>query len=84
MNKQVEIEFKDFMYEKMYGDKEDKQNAVPDVLLSDIHEKLGEKYVSCNAFGSPYIINEKEFTITSANKERMYITPKKSDAIFFK
>ena len=62
----------------MYGDKEEKQqNAVPDVILSGAHEKLGKKYVPYNDFGSLYITNEKEFTSTSANNERMHITPEK-------
>ena len=59
----------------MYGDKEEKQNAVPDVILSDVHEKLGNTYVSYNDFGSPYITNKKDFTNTRANNERMHITP---------
>ena len=45
MNKNVEIEYKDFMYQKMYGNKEEKQNAVPDMILSDLHDKLGKTYV---------------------------------------
>ena len=66
------------MYQKMYGDKEEKQqNTVPDVILSDVHEKLGETYVSYYDFGSPYIANEKEFTSTSANDETIHITPEK-------
>ena len=79
MNKKVEIEYKDFMFQKMYGDKEEKQQtAAPDVILSDVHEKLGETYVPYNDFGSPYITNEKEFTSTSTNNERMHITPEKN------
>ena len=61
----------------MYGDKEEKQNAVPDVILSDVHEKTGETYVPYNDFGSPYITNKKELTSTSANNESMHITPEK-------
>ena len=64
MNKEVEIEYKDFMYQNMYGDEEQKQNAVPLVILSDVHEKLGNTFVVYNGFGSPFIINEKEFTTT--------------------
>ena len=76
MNKEVEIKYKDFMYQKIYGDKEEKQTAVPDVILSDVHETLGNTYVPYNEFRSPYITNEKEFT-SSANNERMHITPEK-------
>ena len=43
----------------MYGDKEEKQNAVPDVILSDVHEKLGNTYVPYNDFGSPHKHNGK-------------------------
>ena len=81
MNKKVEMEYKDFMYQKMYGDKDGKQQtAVPDVILSDVHEKLGETYVPYDDFGSPYITNKKEFTSTSTNNERMHITPEKKKA----
>ena len=66
MNKTVEIKYKDFMYQKMYVDKEEKQNDVPDVILSDVCVKLGNTYVPYNDFGSPYITNKKEFTSTSA------------------
>ena len=41
MNKNVEIEYKDFVYQKMYGDEEEKPNTVPDVILSDVHKYLG-------------------------------------------
>ena len=58
MNKKVEIEYKDFMYQKLYGYKEEKQTAAPGMILSNAHEKLGEKYVLYNDFGSPYITNE--------------------------
>ena len=44
MNKKVEIEYKHFMYQKTYGDKEEKHTAVADVIFSDIDEKLGEIY----------------------------------------
>ena len=75
MNNKVEIEYKDFMYQKMFGDQEEKQQtAAPDVILSDAHEKLGETYVPYNDFGSPYTTNVKEFTSTSTNKETMLIT----------
>ena len=47
------------------------------MILSDVHEKLGNAYVPYNNFGSPYITNEKEFTITRANNEKMHITPEK-------
>ena len=78
MNKNVEIEYKNFMYQKMYGDKEEKQKTVPDVISSsDIQDKLGEEYVPYNDFESPYITNEEEFTSTSANNKRMHITPEK-------
>ena len=77
MNKNVEIEYKNFMYQKMYGDKEEKQKPIPDVILSDIEDKLGKNYVPYNDFESPYITNEEEFTSTSANNKRMHITPKK-------
>ena len=61
----------------MYGDKEEKQNAVPDMILSDVHEILSETYLPYDDFGSSYITNEKEFTSTSANNERMHIPPEK-------
>lgn len=77
MNKKIENDYKDFMYEKMYGAKEEKQNAVPDVILSDIQDKLGEEYEPYNDFESPYITNEEEFTSTSANNKGMHITPEK-------
>ena len=77
MNKNIEIEYKNYMYEKMYGDKEEKQQPFPDVILSDIQDKLGENYVPYNDFESPYITNEEEFTSTSANNKGMYITPEK-------
>ena len=58
----------------MDSDKEEKQNAVPDMILSNVHKKLGEAYVPNNDFGSPYITtNAKESTNT--NDERMHITP---------
>ena len=78
INKKVEIQYKDFMYQKMYVDKEkNQQTATPDVILRDVLEKLGETYVPCNNFGSPYITNEKEFTSTSANNETIHITLEK-------
>ena len=77
MNKNIEIEYKNYMYQKMYGDKEEKQKPVPDVILSDIQDKLGENYVPYNDFESPYITNEEEFTSTSANNKGMHITPEK-------
>ena len=57
--------------------KKKKQNAVPDVIQSDFNEKLINTYVPYNDFESPYIIDEKEFTSTSANNERMHTTPEK-------
>ena len=77
LNQKIENDYKDFMYEKMYGNKEEKQNAVPDVILSDIQDKLGEEYEPYNDFESPYITNEEEFTSTSANNKGMHITPEK-------
>ena len=81
MNKKVEIEYKDFMYQKMYGDKEEKQNATPDLISSDVHVKVGKTHVPYNDFGSPYITKEKEFTSTSANNERMHIISEKGNSI---
>ena len=77
LNQKIENDYKDFMYEKMYGNKEEKQNAVPDVILSEIQDKLGEEYEPYNDFESPYITNEEEFTSTSANNKGMHITPEK-------
>ena len=48
----------------------------PTILFN--FEKLGETYMPYNDFGSPHITNEKEFTITKANNETMYITPEKN------
>ena len=65
--------------------KEKNKNAAPDMILSDVHENLGETYVPYNAFGSPYIINEKEFTSASADNETNHINPEKiivSDTIW--
>ena len=45
IHKKVQIECKDFMYQKIYDDKEEKQNTVPLVILSDVHETLGNTYV---------------------------------------
>ena len=60
----------------MYGDKEEKQQtATPYVILSDVHEKLGNPYVPYNDVESPRIINKKKVTITNTNNERMHITP---------
>ena len=47
------------------------------MILSDVHEIQGNTYVPYNDFGSPYITNKKEFTSTSANDERLHITPEK-------
>ena len=33
------------MFQKMYNDKEEKQNTGPDVILSDVHEKLAKTCV---------------------------------------
>ena len=78
MNKKIEIEYKNFMFQKIYCDKEEKQQTpTPGVFLSDVHEKLGETYVSYNDFGSPYITNKQEFTSTSTNNETLHITPQK-------
>ena len=41
MNKEVGIEYKDFMYQKIYGNKEKIQDIPPVVILSDVHGKLG-------------------------------------------
>ena len=49
-NKQVEKQFKDYMMSKMYGDKPNVPKLVPDEILSDIHDKLGKKYVPYNEF----------------------------------
>ena len=49
-NQQVEHQFKDHMMRKMYGDKPNVPKLVPDEILSDIHDKLGEKYVPYNEF----------------------------------
>ena len=62
MNKKVEIEYKDLLYQKMYGNKEENQDNVPVVIFSDVHEKLGNTYVPYNKFESPYITSEKQFT----------------------
>ena len=50
------------------------------MILSDVHENLGETYVPYNDFGSPYITIEKEFKSASTNNERMHITPEKKIA----
>ena len=39
------------MYQTMYGDKEEKQNAVFYVILSDVHKKLGNTYELNNDLG---------------------------------
>ena len=77
MNKKFEIEYKDFVYQKMQGYKEENQDIVPLVILSDVHERLGNTYVPYNDIESPYITNKKEITITSKNGEKMHITPEK-------
>ena len=74
MNKKEEIEYKDFMYQKMYGNKVENQETVPDVILSNVHEKLGNNYVPYNDSDSPYIANKKEFTITNTNDKKIQIT----------
>ena len=40
-----EIKYKDFMNQKINGNKEENQNSIPDVIQSDFHEKLGITYV---------------------------------------
>ena len=49
-NQQVEHQFKDYMMSKMYGDKTNAPKLVPDEILSDVHDKLDEKYVPYNEF----------------------------------
>ena len=66
------------MYQKMHRNKEENQDIVPPMILSDVHEKLGNTYVPYYDFESSYITNEKEFTITNMNDEKMHITPKKN------
>ena len=63
MNKHVKIEYKDFMYQKTYGNKEEKGDTVPDVILSDVHENLGSTYVPYNDFGRPYIASKKKLQV---------------------
>ena len=46
------------MYQKMHRNKEENQDIVPPMILSDVHEKLGNTYVPYNDFGSPYITNK--------------------------
>ena len=40
MNNQVEIEFKDLVYQNTYGDKDETSEVIPIEIQSDIHEKL--------------------------------------------
>ena len=47
------------------------------MILSDVHGKLKITNVPYNDFDSPYITNEKEFTITDSNNEKMHIIPEK-------
>ena len=77
MNKKVEIEYKDFMHQKTYGNKEENQDSVPVEISSDVDEKLGYTYVPYNDFESPYITNKKEITITNTDDKKMHITPEK-------
>ena len=81
MNNQVEIEFKDLMYQNTYGDKDETPEVIPIEIPSDIHEKLGNAYVPYNDFmmtnESPYATNEKEFSISGSNDNRNQITPDK-------
>ena len=68
----VEIERKD-----LYCNKEENQDIVRLVILSAIHEKLGNTYTPYNDFESPYITNKKELTITNTNDGKIHITPEK-------
>ena len=63
----VEIEHKDFTYQRTYGNKEENQDIVPCVIFSDVHEKLDNIYVPYNDFESPNITNKKGFIITNIN-----------------
>ena len=58
MNKKVEIEYKDFMYQKMYRNKAENKDIAPLLILSNIHEKLRNTYMSYNYFEISYSINE--------------------------
>ena len=74
MNKKVEIEHKDFMYEITYGNQEENHDIAPLVILSDVHEKLGNIYVPYDDFESLYITNKREFIITNTNDGKVHIT----------
>ena len=78
MNQKNEIEYKDFMCQRIYGYNEENQEIICLVILSDVHEDLGNTYVPRIDFESHYITNKKEFTILNANDQRMHITPEKA------
>lgn len=50
-NEHVERQFKDYMMGKIYGDNTKAPKLVPVKEFSDIHDKLGKKYVPYNEFG---------------------------------
>ena len=74
MNKQVENELKDLMYQKTFGDKDESPEVIPLESCSDVYEKLGNAYVPPNDFmvtnQNPYVTNEREFSISGVNDIR--------------
>ena len=73
MNKNIEIEYKDFINQKMYGNLEENQEIIHLAILSNVHEILTNTHVPYNDLKSPYTTNEKDFKITNTNDGKMHI-----------